>query len=635
MTLSWQGITTIATIGLLFGVLSLNKYNDTLVIFIAYIFLWNINKMSSNDALGGFGNSGMLTVGVLFVNVHILSRTNAINSFCSKVFGNSKSPRVGMTRFLILVNVLSAFLNNTPLVALMMPIVRDWARKHNFPRSKFLIPLSYAAITGGMITVIGTSTNLLVQGILVQRKLKPMGFFDLALVALPMATISTIFLVTIGYWILPDNGIGMLGKATQTSEDYLTEICVSKDFSGIGSPIFTVLKKLKINKSSLVQVWRKNMDDENCLEIDGIEITTKDIEMVDVQDDVTSISLLSSLKDKFMKLDINQINDGVTIREGDRLILSCKLDTLQNFRRFKTNGLSIGDVHPSDMKNSMSEFCEIVVSHRNPHIGKPVNCDDFRNAYSCGVVGARRHGVDMTQFLDNTVLKPGDTLLVLTSPTFSQKFKNSHDFYVVCTVGNVLKPLTWWDYFPIVIFMAMISLPAAEIITMEQSAMTVAALAFIFRWIDMDTALEVIDWSLLIMIASSIGISRAMELSGLGLEIANFLKSLNTSLWTINFLVYLVALIMTEIVTNNAAAAIIMPIALDIAKVYSASYRPFAITVMMASSCGFAVPFGYATHLMVMSPGGYKFLDFIKIGIPLDIIYLVGCALLVPILYPF
>lgn len=632
-TLTWQGITTICTIGLLFGVLALNKYDDSLVIFIAYIFLWNVTGMSSDEALKGFGNSGMLTVGALFIDVHILSRTNAINWFCHKCFGNSKSPRIGMIRFLLLVNALSAFLNNTPLVALMMPIVRDWARKNNFPRSKFLIPLSFAAITGGMITVIGTSTTLLVQGILTQKKLQTIGFFEIGVVSAPLAIISIIFLVTIGYWILPNTGSGMLGKATQTSEEFLTEICISKDFKGIGSPILSILKKLGVSKNSLVQVWRKNV--EQSLDIDGIEVKTNNYEMVELGEENTKLSLLTSVNHHFLKLDVSQINETNLAREGDRLILSCKIDTLQNFRRFKTKGLSIGDVHPSDMKASMSEFCEVVISHQNPFIGKPMNSDEFRNNYNCGVVGARRHGVDMTQFLDNSTLKAGDTLLILSGPSFVQKFRNCHDFYVVCTVGNVFKPLTYWDYCPIIMFLLMISLPAANIITMEQSAMTAAALSFIFGWINTETALEVIDWSLLIMIASSIGISRAMETSGLGLVIADFLKTLDTSLWTINLMVYLVALLMTEIITNNAAAAIVMPIALDIAKVYKCSYKPFTLSVMMAASCGFAVPFGYATHLMVMSPGGYKFLDFIKIGIPLDIIYLIGCSLLIPVFFPF
>lgn len=630
--LSWQAITTICTLGILFGVLSLNKYNDSLVIFIAYIFLWNVTKMSSNDALSGFGNSGMLTVGALFINVHTLSRTNAINWICHKCFGNSKSPRIGMVRMLLLVNSLSAFFNNTPLVALMMPIVRDWARKNNFPRSKFLIPLSYGAITGGMITVIGTSTNLLVQGILTQKKLKPIGFFDLGLVAGPLAILSIIFMTTFGLWILRDTGSGMLGKITQTSEEFLTEIVITKDFKGIGTPIYSVLKKLGISRYSLIQILTKNID--KTIDIDGITVLTE-TEMNDINEEYQNISLLSSINNSFTKLDPTNINETTITNEGDRLILTCKIDTLQNFRRLKTNGLTIGDVHPSDMKATFSEFSEVVISHQNPFLNKPINCDELRKQYSCGVVGARRHGSDITQYLDNCTLQPGDTLLLLTNQSFPQKFNNSHDFYVVCTVGNVLKPLKLWDYCPIILFLIMIILPVTEVITMEQSAMTAAALSFIFRWIDVETALEVIDWSLLIMIASSIGISRAMELSGLGINIADFLKKLDTSIWTINLLVYLVALLMTEIITNNAAAAIVMPIALDIAKVYGVSYKPFAITVMMASSCGFAVPFGYATHLMVMSPGGYKFLDFIKIGIPLDIIYMIGSCLLTPIFFPF
>jgi len=618
--LSWKGITTITTISALFGVLSLNRYNDSLVIFMAFIFLWNVIEMSSNDALSGFSNSGMITVGSLFIDVYILSRTDVINKFCEYVFGNSKSARLGMLRFLFLVNILSAFLNNTPLVALMMPVVRDWARKHNFPRSKFLIPLSYAAITGGMITVIGTSTTLLVQGILTQRKLAPLGFFELGLVALPLAFVSIIFLSTFGYWILPDNGSGMLGKALEHSEEYLTEVCVNKEFEGIGIPVFNVLKKIGIQPSSLVQLWRKNIGTE--------------IEMNNILED--NKNLLSSYSDeKIIKMDVNQINESNLIREGDRMIISCKLDLLQNFRRFKIKGLSIGDIQGHEMKASLSEFCEVVISDRNPLLEKTMNCEEFKQMYSASIIGARRKGVELGELLNNTNIKAGDTLLILTNSSFADKYRNSHDFYVVCTIGKVLKPIKWHDYIPILFFLVMIILPATDIITTERSTMTLAALSFIFKWINVEKALEVIDWSLLIMIASSIGISRAMELSGLGLEIAFFLKNLDTSLWVINLLVYLVTLLMTEIITNNAAAAIVIPIALDVAKVYKASYKPFTVSVMMAASCGFAVPFGYATHLMVMSPGGYSFKDFIKLGIPMDILYLIGCSLLIPIIFPF
>ena len=205
----------------------------------------------------------------------------------------------------------------------------------------------------------------------------------------------------------------------------------------------------------------------------------------------------------------------------------------------------------------------------------------------------------------------------------------------MCKIGNIQSKLTWWDYGPLLIFALMMALATSSVMPMEQAAFLAAGLNVMGGWISTKKSLEVIDWSLLLMIGSSIGISNAMEQSGLARWLGEKLAGMEASAWNINFLLYLVCLLMTEIVTNNAAAALCMPIALNVAKALELSYKPFTVSIMMASSCGFAIPFGYATHLMVMSPGGYKFIDFIKIGVPLDIIYWIGSCLLGPVIFPF
>lgn len=719
--MEWEAIVVILIITSMLASLIFELLPPELTVLTAMLLVWNLGIITIDDALGGFANEGMITVGALFVVVKGVEKSGVIDRIAQHVFGSKTSKSMALLRMCLLVFVMSAFFNNTPIVALFLPIVRGWARSRDFAPSKFLIPLSYVTVAGGLLSVIGTSTNLVVQGLLKEDDKEEFGFFDPGIIAAPVGVIAIIYLATVGQRLLPENKGGMLRAVRDRTNELITEAEVLETFPYVGKPVDEMLVKMHIDSSALLKIRRpcqvigrvpkqnasafsssstgapgaeglelvnrselhldrsdkeyvkrtqgfwypqKEGADESKTETsdvvgkDSFTTTTNDVEAGGRRErDITEIQILiehphqesehqrvprteliSVKKDDQSAhyFDIFPVPDGEVVHNGDILFFTQPQALMKNQNKQVMEGLRVIDANVFELAGFGTDLAELAVSDSNPYLGRTLYNSDFASHYNVSILAIRARGSDddaEVQQLRNVPLRAGDTVLVVASEATLTNLKSSRDFFVVTRVGSVPVIPKPWDYVACLVFVAMLILATLEIVPIVQGAMATMMIMVLGGWVAPTEAVKSIDFRLLTLIASSLGLAKSIQTSGLDDEIGSLVKSANMPTLATIFVVYLVTMLISEIITNNAAAALSLPMALKIAEKLDISYKPLAMTVMVAASAAFSTPIGYQTHIMVWAPGGYKFLDFTKVGLPLDIIFMVCSCLLIPLVW--
>lgn len=542
------------------------------------------------EALVGFSNQGMLTVAALYIVAAGLKETGAIQFVVNKLIGRSKNIRRAQMRIMAPVMTFSAFINNTPVVASFMPALQEWARKNRIPASKLLIPLSYAAMLGGTCTLIGTSTNLVVNGLLMGSGYPSLSLFEQSLVGLPVAVAGFIYLSVFGRKLLPIRGSGF--DNFRDPKEYTIEMIVDTEGPLVG----------------------KTIEDAGLRNLPGlflVEINRKEQIIVAVEPDET-------------------------LEAKDRLIFAGVIASIVDLQKIKGISPATDQVFRLESEKRERLLAEAVVSLTNPVHGKTIREGRFRNIYDAVVLAVSRNGERIKEKVGDIKLKEGDTLLLEANSGFVEQYRNSKDFYLISRIANSSQPkyekaTTAW-----VVLAAMILGVASGYVTMFQASWVAAGGMLITGCCNTNEAMDSIDWTVLLVIAATLGLGNAMQLTGAAQIIAAYLLSFAQSSPFLALAgTYLFTVTLTEIITNTAAAALIFPIAISIASVMDVSLMPFVIVVMMAASAAFATPFGYQTNLMVYGPGGYKFTDFTKIGLPLNLIIAIITLILVPIFWPF
>ncbi|CAM9142570.1 unnamed protein product [Hapterophycus canaliculatus] len=870
------------------------------VVFMCLVVAWNVGLVNTTEALSGFSNAGMLAVGALFVVIKGVEKSQLADKAARRVFGLRTSLPAGLGRMMSLCFVLSAFLNNTPVVALLIPITRDWARARGFSPSIFLIPLSYSCIMGGLLTVIGTSTNLVVQGLVLDERLvdpsiEAIGFFEPAYLGIPLGIVGMIYLVIFAPRVLPSRG-GLFRYVRDRAKELLTEVQVMSDFPYKGEPAGLVLARLGLPQDTLIKIRRKlspgilrqmsqSMDGNTSL---GFPVSSswnkegatpqQQQQQQQQQQDVSAImeanqktfraesmysyrmraeslwgtkddlgqeektmspvatsavagadaagSSSTQVSGKFSRkrwvsdtdasnlwgqklhrlgaagasngnsvsngngvgaaavaaaaakknggpfsgvaegetyTDIFPVSAAEPIQDGDVLFLSCAQATMIDFQAVtvsqRLKGLKFLDVSALDLPGHGTEFFEIVLSGHNHFVGRSASRDnaEFAAYYNVSVVAVRRRGqseavnpasvvsappsssvlpssahpttsfrsragpaamdhpevfieegVEPALNPDSRVVSPsgsvpvsssspppppasaalppppkadfmsgsrgrglglglggvlprspmirgsrkgtfvhedendvtessfkaGDVVLVLAKEEFMEKYGASKDFFLLTKVGSVPKPVRYFDYLPLLAFLGMLIWVLLDA-DMVQAAFTVGAILIFGGWVDAKKTVGYVDWSLLLLIGSALGLSKGIVNSGLADYVGGAIRDSGISAEASLFVLYAFTMTCTELITNNAAAALATPIAFSISRELGVSYKPFILTVMLAASSSFITPIGYQTNTLVWGPGGYKFTDFMKIGTPLSLIYLVLGCLLVPRIFPF
>lgn len=591
--------------------------------------------ISVPDALAGLANEGMVTVGLLFVVGCGVVETGGVAWVADRLFGRPHGVVNAIARLMLPTTILSAFMNNTPVVAMLIPAVNDWAKHHRIAPSKLMIPLSYAAILGGTCTLIGTSTNLVVNGMLIEaadkqaaamaaapstaaeatevqavepRLPRGLGMFDIAWVGVPAALLGVGFIVLGSRYLLPER-LPPMSMAADPRQ-YTIEMLVEP-----GSPLVG-----------------KSIEEAGLRHLQGLYLA-------EIEREGTILPAVGPEE---------------KLRGDDRLVFVGIVDSVVDLQKIRGLAPATNQVFKLDSPRSERCLVEAVASPNCPIIGKTIRDGRFRSVYNAAVIAVGRQGERVRGKIGDIILRAGDTLLLEAHPSFVQQHRNSRHFFLVSGVENSTPPRYDRAAMALAIVLAMVALvtlcetwPTLAIplgswtftlgqITMFKAALIGAGLMLLTRCCQIEQARRSIDWQVLLAIAASFALGKALEKTGAASAIAGgMIDAVAGNPWLALVAIYGITLIVTELITNNAAAALMFPFAIATALKLAANPVPFIIAVMMAASAGFATPIGYQTNLMVYGPGGYRFSDYLKIGIPLDLLVWGVTVLIAPLVWPF
>ena len=543
------------------------------------------------SALSGFSAPGMITVGVLYVVVAGLQESGALSWASHHVLGFPKGPRRAQMRMLAPVISISAFLNNTPVVALFMPVVTEWCRRLRISPSRMLLPLSYAASLGGICTLIGTSTNLVVNT-MVQSRFHNAGLsmFEITKLGIPCALAGAIYLILFSHKLLPDRKA--VDEVFDNPREYTLELDVSP-------------------KSPLAG---------NTIEKSGLR-------------HLPGAFLAELVRDGQV---VSAVSPAEILREGDRLVFVGNIDSMTLLYNQRGLQPAPDQLFKLDAPRHQRCLVEAVVSHTCPLVGKTIREGRFRSVYNAVVIAVARNGERLHGKIGDIKLRSGDMLLIESHAGFIPRQKDSRDFYLVSGVENSTPRRFEKAPWAIAILAGMVLSAALGWLDMLHAAALAAGAMLLLRCCSTAQARHSIEWNVLVVIAASLGLGLALEKTGAAARIAGLLIGLvHDQPWGALAMVFFATTLITQIITNNAAGALAFPIAMNTAERLGVSPMPFIICVMIAASASFSTPIGYQTNLMVYGPGGYRFSDYLRIGIPLNIIFGIVAVGLAPLFWPF
>lgn len=573
--MEWQGwFTLVITFGALI-VLTLTRIAPHVVMMGVLTVLSALGILTANEALAGFANSGLVTVAAMFVVAAGIHNSGGVDLFVNKVLGQPLTIRAALGRIFGPVILLSGFLNNTPVVATMIPAINAWSRKINIPASKLMIPLSYTAILGGTLTLIGTSTNLIVNG-QYQSLTGETGFslFSITAVGLPVALAGIAFIwLFLPKW-LPDHSAK---KAFGNLREFTLEVAVDPNGPLVGQTV-TQAGLRHLERVYLAEIERQ-----------GTIITAVPSEEI--------------------------------LHGGDRLVFAGETQAISDLLRI--NGISSSPENGgmTSLSTDRAERClvEAVVSPHCTAIGQKIRDAKFRDRYGAVVLAVARNGERVKGNLGTISLEAGDTLLLEARPAFVSRQRYNKDFLLINDM-QAEAPRHERAYLSWAILITLVLAAGFGLISMLNAALVGAGLMILTGCCSASQAEKSLDLTVIITIAASFALGTALSKTGVAEFLANSIIGLSGgNPWLMLVLAYVAVSLLTESITNNAAALLMLPIVLDMTDKAGLNNEPFVFAIMMAASASFATPLGYQTNLMVYGPGGYHFRDFLKVGIPMNI----------------
>jgi di/tricarboxylate transporter len=481
-------------------------------------------------------------------------------------------------------------MNNTPVVALMVPAIRDWAKKHKFPVSKLLMPMNDAVVLGGLCTLIGTSTNVVVSGLVEDKRGTPLEMFDITPLGVVLLGVGFVYLLVASRWLLKDRRPPM--SKSDDPRQYSLEMLVEP-----GSPLVG---------RSIEEAGLRHLDNLFLMEIDrGGHV-------------------------------LAAVAPTERLEAGDRLVFVGVIDSVVELQKIRGLRPATDQVFKLVDPRSERRLVEAVVSNACPLVGRTIREGRFRSTYGAVVIAVARDGERMQMKIGDIALAPGDTLLLEAGPTFLDRQRSSRHFYLVSEVADAAAPRHDRAWIACTILAAMVLAAALDLVPMVAAALLAACGVVATRCISSTEARRSIEWESLLLIAASFGLARAMEKTGLAAAVAqSTIVSAGDEPYLVLAAIYLVTMLFTELMSNNAAAVLTFPIAWQTAADLGVNPMPFVMAVTVAASCGFATPMGYQTNLMIYGPGGYKFRDYVRFGGPLNLLVMALTVLLAPLIWPF
>ena len=604
---------TIGTILGVFAILQFRRRFPTDLLFLgAVTFVTLCGVISPVDALAGFSNNAVVTIGGLFVCAAALRSTGVLDWIGRALLGSVQSEGSALFRLSIVLVASSSFVLNTALVAMTMPVVIDWCRMRGISPSRLLMPVSYLTILGGVCTLVGTSTTLVVNqqltmlgqhaGPELAESLAPMRLFEIGKVGIPCAVLGTLVLMFISSRILPRRR-ELAAQVGDQAREYLVELLVQPECPLIG----------------------KSVTDAGLRQLPGLFL-----------------------------IEINRTNQVITpvtphdvIQNGDRLVFSGIVETIVDLEKIPglipTADLNYDVAPPSRRKR---QLVEVVLSRACPLLGTTVREGGFRQKYNAAIIAVHRNGARLTNKIGDIVLEPGDTLLLQTPGKFVQKHRNSRDFYLVSDVDGSPRRhdralIAGVLAIGLIIWLSCTNFLATSgdwtgFSSTAMATVTVAVLMILTRCLPIADARAAVNLPLIMTIAGALGLALALDRSGADDFIAGWIvATFGTNRMTLLVVVYLLSVLATEMISNTAVAALMLPLAVQIAAQANASPRPYIMAITLAASLSFLSPIGYQTNLMVMGPGGYRPSDYFKVGLPIAITVAATAMILIPYIWPF
>jgi di/tricarboxylate transporter len=542
------------------------------------------------DAFAGFANEGVLTVAVLYVVAGALENTGILQTLGLGIMGRSKSSlNRKLLRLLFPVAALSAFVNNTPLVAMFTPAIKSWCDKHGMAASRFLLPLSYATILGGTVTLIGTSTNILASGLLEESGFTGFTFFEFTRVAIPAALAGILYLVFFGARLLPDRTTRM---DTQNIREFVVALKVTDRFEHV----------------------HRTIEEAGLRHLQGLYL-------FQIERDGGTIAPAKP-------------TDRILV--GDRLFFTGLPKTLLELQ--KTHGLVLIEDATIDLKHYDADQIrtyEAVVSHSSGMVGKNVRDADFRSTFDAVIVAIHRNGERIRQKIGDIVLRPGDTLLLLANKEFMNRWYHSTEFVLVSETDRVPSKPRWQGKLAMGLFGVMVALAAVGWFPLLLCMSVAALLLILTKTITDSDAVRSVDIKAIVTIAASFGVAEGLMKSGVCDYFAARVvdTGLPFGIFGLITALYALSALYTNFITNNTAVILMLPIALATAASLNQNPHPLAIAVVMGANSSFTTPISYQTNLMVYGPGGYRFGDYVRVGLPLQIIVGVAFVTMIHLLY--
>ncbi|HJN69649.1 MAG TPA: SLC13 family permease [Candidatus Marinimicrobia bacterium] len=559
-----------------------------------------LGYISPEEAISGFANPAVITIALLFVLSHSLQKSGILEYMIIRLNKLTERSRfLGLFVFLISVALASAFVNNTAIVAIFIPLTIRLAQKYNLSPSKLLMPLSYIAIIGGTLTLVGTSTNLLVNSIYVNTisSSPPLGMFEFAKFGLVMLVIGMAYLLIAVPFLIPSRTVTSSLTKSYHMGGYLTELKVSEE-----SPL--------VGRTCKERAVNKNYD----------------------------ITVLDILRDG--KLISKNIRDTIIYPEDILFVRG----SLENFLRMKevekVTMLTDEKLTQDELIHDDNTLVECLITNQTDLVGKSLMEINFRRRFGSFILAIRREGEILRKKIAHVVLQAFDTLLIYGPIEKIKELSDSGDFIVLGEIEATLQKHKYWWVSVAVIFGAVI-LAALGIVPILKGALVGAIFLLVIRVVTANEAYQSINWQVIVLIAALIPLGIVIQKSGTAFWIGTVLNDIANAFnplirpTIMLSLVYLVTIILTEMTSNAATAIIMTPIAISAAQQMGLEPRTFVFAVCFAASASFITPIGYQTNLMVYGPGGYKFTDYVRVGLPLAIVLWCMATWLIPILWPF
>jgi di/tricarboxylate transporter len=574
--MSWEAILTLTVLGLTVIALAWPRVPPDLALIAALAVLVLAGAVPIRSALTGFASQGLIAVAALYVVAAGLRQTGAVAGLARWLFGRPRQMWIAQFRLMLPTAVASAFLNNTPVVAALLPTVLDWAQRHRLSASRLLIPLSYAAILGGTCTLIGTSTTVIVDGLLAESGHGAgMGFFTIGAVGLPVAVAGFIYLLIFGRRLLPDRA-GALREFTDPRE-YTVEMQVPA-----ASPL--------INQS---------LEKAELRHLDGLYV-------VEIEREGRLIAAPGPEEQ---------------LQAGDRLVFAGIVESVAELQKMRGLVPATGQVFKLDTPRPDRRLIEAVVAAENPVVGKTIRAGAFRTRYGAVIIAVARAGCRLSGKIGSITLESGDTLLLEAPQEFPRRYANSRDFLLLRPLAGTVQPHYERAWIAWAIIAAMITAVTLRLTPLAPAAVAAAIAMVLTRCVRMGAARQSIDLQVLIVIGAAFGIGAALVHTGATQIIAGPLLHLaEGSPIGLLAAIYVITTILASFISHNAAAVLMFPLAIAGAAGLNQPLLPYALVIAMAASASFATPISYQTNLMVYGPGGYRFTDFVRIGLPLNAI---------------